>query len=190
MDNPRRHTSYCRYMPSINEHRIPELIAKAETKPIPILQTTLPCTSPYLLLTIDPDVQYGTTSTTVLHWLQSLRADCQTGLLYENPESEQTATYIPPQPPKRSHHRYIFLLFKQPDDYNLPECYQHILPATKEARVGFDPKGFVEVLGLGSPLAGNWFYVENGGEPVASDVAPTTTSLRIVCTGSSTRNEL
>lgn len=56
--------------------------------------------------------------------------------------------------------------------------------------MGFNPKEFVEVLELGSPLTENWFYVENGGEPVASDVAPTTTSLRAVCTGASARNEL
>lgn len=166
------------------------LTIRAETKPVPILQTTLPCTTPYLLLTIDPDVQYGTTSTVVLHWLQSLQANCLTGLLYENSRIEKKAEYIPPQPPKRSHHRYVFLLFAQPDNYHLPECYEHILPATKEARVGFDPKRFIEVMGLGSPVAGNWFYVENGGEPVVSDVVPTTTSLRAVCTHLSARNEL
>ncbi|PIG90104.1 MFS efflux transporter [Aspergillus arachidicola] len=160
----------------------------------------------YLLLFFDLDVIYGMNATVTLHWYQPdmLCAMEGTGLMdmsdnkrilakvdgYSNGgilvNKSMGAEYIAPRPPPFSHHRYVYLLFTQMEDYQFPECYSHIFPQTPKARAGFDIQQFVDLARLGAPVAGNYFIVEYDGpviEPTAT-ASPTTTWLRsILCEG-------
>ncbi|OJJ69579.1 hypothetical protein ASPBRDRAFT_130876 [Aspergillus brasiliensis CBS 101740] len=165
-----------------------------DTKPLPILSTHhLPQNQTYTILFLDLDVLYNnnTTATVILHWYQPDLISSDNNILIPNPHApippRESATYIAPQPPANSHHRYLYLLYTQPPDYIFPDCFEHIFPPTVEARAGFDVRLFAEAAGLGTPLAGNWFYVRNevslptGGVMGKGGVAiPTTTSMRWV----------
>jgi hypothetical protein len=87
--------------------------------------------------------------------------------------STSGAEYIAPQPPPHTHHRYVYLLYRQPRGYKFPDCFGHIFPKTVEARAGFDIRQFTDVAGLQFPVAGNYFYVDNS-EPVTSTAHPRT----------------
>lgn len=89
------------------------------------------------------------------------------------------AEYIAPQPPAGSHHRYVYLVFEQHEEYTFPWCFRHIFPKTMEARAGFNLRQFVEASGLKHPVAGNYFFVKN-------DEAVTGTLTRTVSTPSPT----
>ncbi|KAL2002557.1 hypothetical protein VTN02DRAFT_6506 [Thermoascus thermophilus] len=95
--------------------------------------------------------------------------------------TDDGAVYIGPRPPPGSNHRYVFLLFEQPDGYALPECYSHILPVTIEARAGFDIEHFMQVTKLRQPAAGNYFFVEGDGDVTTTLTATTTSVLAPVC---------
>ncbi|PWY74901.1 citrate synthase [Aspergillus eucalypticola CBS 122712] len=134
---------------------------------LPILSTQhLPLHQTYTILFLDLDVLYNhTTATVILHWYQPdlIPYPNNTNILFPNPQvpTRKPAPYIAPQPPTNSHHRYLYLLYTQPPNYTFPECFEHILPPTAEARAGFDMKLFADAAGLGTPVAGNWFYVRN-----------------------------
>ncbi|KAL3497178.1 citrate synthase-like protein [Aspergillus germanicus] len=144
----------------------------------------------YLLTFVDLDVQYGDTYTVILHWYQpNMRVSHRENFWLE-PAGLHTgdgewvmpppglvnltsgAEYIAPQPPPHSHHRYVYLLFRQPRGYKFPDCFGHIFPKTVEARAGFDLQQFTDVAGLQFPVAGNYFYVDN------SESVTTTTHTR------------
>ncbi|GFN21317.1 putative MFS efflux transporter [Aspergillus tubingensis] len=171
-----------------------------DTKPLPILSTQqLPLHQTYIILFLDLDVLYNhTTATVILHWYQPdlIPYPNNTNILLPNPQvpTRKSAPYIGPQPPTNSHHRYLYLLYTQPPNYTFPECFEHIFPPTAEARAGFDMKLFVDAAGLGTPVAGNWFYVRNevdlptgsgseGGVAMSTSMSTattTTTSMRWV----------
>ncbi|RAK94057.1 citrate synthase [Aspergillus costaricaensis CBS 115574] len=170
-----------------------------DTKPLPILSTQhLPLHQTYIILFLDLDVLYNhTTATVILHWYQPdlIPYPNNTNILLPNPQvpTRKSAPYIGPQPPTNSHHRYLYLLYTQPSNYIFPECFEHIFPPTAEARAGFDMKLFADAAGLGTPVAGNWFYVRNevdlptgseseGGVATSTsmNMATTTTSMRWV----------
>ncbi|GLA83862.1 hypothetical protein AtubIFM56815_008069 [Aspergillus tubingensis] len=138
-----------------------------DTKPLPILSTQhLPLHQTYTILFLDLDVLYNhTTATVILHWYQPdlIPYPNNTNILLPNPQvpTRKPAPYIAPQPPTNSHHRYLYLLYTQPPNYTFPGCFEHIFPPTAEARAGFDMKLFADAAGLGTPVAGNWFYVRN-----------------------------
>ncbi|GKZ28276.1 hypothetical protein AbraIFM66950_000088 [Aspergillus brasiliensis] len=171
-----------------------------DTKPLPILSTLhLPQNQTYTLLFLDLDVLYNnnTTITVILHWYQPDLISSDNNILIPSPHASnpprKSATYIAPQPPANSHHRYLYLLYTQPPDYIFPDCFGHIFPRTVEARAGFDVRLFAEAAGLGTPLAGNWFYVRDEVSlPTGSGLSEggvailTTTSMRWVeCASSS-----
>ena len=86
------------------------------------------------------------------------------------------AEYIAPQPPQdQNHHRYVYLLFRQPVAYTFPQCFAHIFPPTLQARVGFDVRQFVDVAGLDAPVAATYFFVERN-EPVSGTATVTATA--------------
>ncbi|PWY89072.1 citrate synthase [Aspergillus heteromorphus CBS 117.55] len=160
----------------------------SETHPLPYLSThNLSQNTTYLLLFLDLDVIYGQSSThpqpskphtQTLPPRKPKPTPISTSTPTPTPTSPPTpppshltpkprpspspnASYIAPRPPPASHHRYVYLLFEQPDTYVFPTCFNHIFPPTAEARAGFDTRQFVEVARLGGPVAGNWFYVVN-----------------------------
>jgi hypothetical protein len=93
--------------------------------------------------------------------------------------SKGPASYIGPGPPATDTiaHRYVQLLFKQPAA--LAAAVASTDFQTPQSRIGFDIQTFATQMGLGEPLAGNFFTVDgrasNGG---ASGTAgsPTATS--------------
>ncbi|PYH69137.1 putative citrate synthase [Aspergillus vadensis CBS 113365] len=171
-----------------------------DTKPLPILSTQhLPLHQTYTILFLDLDVLYNhTTATVILHWYQPdlISYPNNSNILLPIPQmpTRKPAAYIAPQPPTNSHHRYLYLLYTQPPNYTFPECFEHIFPPTAEARAGFDMKLFADAAGLGTPVAGNWFYVRNevdlptssgseGGVATSTSISTatkTTTSMRWV----------
>ncbi|KAL4892505.1 citrate synthase [Aspergillus ambiguus] len=168
-------------------------IQKSYTQKLPIISTDgLNENLTYLLLFYDVDVIYGKTATVALHWYQPnmvAQRDERSITSYQTKNYHNYhedyalvnltsgAEYIAPRPPPGSHHRYVYLLFHQKDDYMFPECFSHIFPPTSAARAGFDIHQFVQASRLDAPFAGNYFYVDVDG-PSSPIAVPTTTSLR------------
>lgn len=142
--------------------------ALSDTGPRPEIGTVgLDCNARYLILSLDLDVVFPGTGiqTVILHWYQSnFTFDCNESgnskVLAPGKEdgSSHTAPYIAPQPPPGTNHRYVFLLFDQPQSYEFPECFAHIPPQTKDARSGFNVREFILAAGLDPPVAINYFY--------------------------------
>lgn len=135
--------------------------------------------------------------TVILHWYQpNLVANCTPSLSFtplvpdEGRHSFNVASYIGPQPPPGSHHRYVYLLFAQPPAYKFPECFSHIPPETMEARAGFDVREFMRAAALGPPIAVNYFFARNdkpdGNHPSPSSSATTTSFQSVFCDTSPT----
>ncbi|KAF2203933.1 PEBP-like protein [Delitschia confertaspora ATCC 74209] len=137
--------------------------------------------STFLFIMVDLDVppsQGSTARRTLLHAMQ-------TGF---RPTAQQTstsssllastdvgpATYIGPSPPATDTipHRYVQLLFEQPEDL-LVEASQF---ANTGARIGFDVNAFMQSNGLAEPVAGNFFTVDGKATDVAAGASGTTTA--------------
>jgi hypothetical protein len=74
------------------------------------------------------------------------------------PESQALAEYRQPSPPVGDvAHAYTALLFAQPANFSVPAQFNDVL----QSRVFFDTKAFVEAAGLQSPIAANYFRVQN-----------------------------
>ena len=141
----------------------------------------------YMVFMIDPDVIEDGKATTILHWYH---ADLLTspigGELFNLTDSE--AVYVGPTPPPGPGHRYVFLLFLQPPGYEFPECFSAVLPLTLPARLGFDIKQFMRVVGLSEPVAANYFSVTNTVPATSTRLATGTTMSSANCpVGTQTR---
>ncbi|EUC40742.1 hypothetical protein COCMIDRAFT_40976 [Bipolaris oryzae ATCC 44560] len=147
----------------------------------PVLRPThLQPDSNYILFLIDPDVVHDHNATTILHWYQPNCHVSQSTGDFVIPTYEG-AHYVGSQPPQGEKHRYIFLLFEQPPKYLFPECFRSVFPITVDARSGFDIKYFMEITGLGSPVAANWFSVERAGGASTTRIITTTSLSRAPC---------
>ena len=124
---------------------------------------------------IDLDAIEDGKATTILHWYQAdFLKNPYNGELFNH--SDNGASYVGPSPPPGPSHRYTFLLFVQPSGYVFPECFSDMLPLTLPARQGFDIEQFMQVAGLGKPIAANYFYAVNS-VPATSTRVATATSL-------------
>jgi phosphatidylethanolamine-binding protein (PEBP) family uncharacterized protein len=87
-----------------------------------------------------------------LHWLAA-------NIPGKNIEKGEFLTaFFPSAPPKESgEHRYVFLLFKQPEKINL-QGHEKISTFKMEGRDKFSTNNFVQKFKLGSPVAGNFYY--------------------------------
>lgn len=106
----------------------------------------------YTLIMIDPDVptKLYPTLRSHLHWLVVNIPGNQLNM------ADVRASYVGAMPEEGSGaHRYIFLLYKQPDflKFDFPKVPKH----SKEGRQRFDIREFVERYKLGFPLAANFF---------------------------------
>jgi phosphatidylethanolamine-binding protein len=94
----------------------------------------------------------------ILHWIQSdLHAPSASTAL--STEAAFIADYIGPGPPPGSSpHRYVFLLYRQPEGFDA-ELYAPANGAKygHMARMRFDLAGFEERAKLGKPIAVNYF---------------------------------
>jgi hypothetical protein len=117
----------------------------------------------YLVLMIDLDVPRNDTTVPLLHWYQPdfIIKDKSRALSVQHFSKRQKAKYIAPSPPPGdSAHRYVQILFEQPDRYIFPPGFDKYLGKNPEARMGFEIKEFIRAAGLGEPVAGNWFLVQ------------------------------
>jgi phosphatidylethanolamine-binding protein len=114
----------------------------------------------------------------MLHWIQpGLHVHSNRGALLNISESG-VIPYVGPQPNPGPKHSYVFLLYRQPDDFVFPDCFAGTFPPTPEARGGFDIDQFAREVGLGGLVAANWLRCgssERAGEPPL----PTGTSLSV-----------
>lgn len=119
----------------------------------------------------------------ILHWYQpNLSMECTSTkeplLKIPGKRPEVAASYIAPRPPPNTHHRYVFLLFKQPPQYKFPDCFAHIFPESVSARSGFDIKTFIQVAKLDPTIAMSYFFGRHDpadGESTTSPLSATTT---------------
>ena len=166
-----------------------------DTVTIPEIGTIgLECSKRYMVFFIDLDaILRGTRiQSVILHWYQSnLSMECTSPstpsfiVPREGHEdgSRAAASYIAPRAPPNTHHRYVFLLFAQPSEYQFPECFAHVFPETVSARSGFDIRKFIQVTGLDPPIAMNYFVGRHepaDGESTTVPFTATTTSFRSV----------
>lgn len=108
-------------------------------------------------------------NTTLLHWYEpDLEANSATGDLEKKSSCpEEGAPYGGPAPPSGTH-RYVELLFSQPDNYTFPEEFEGVLDPTVPARLHFNISEFVEAADLAEPVAANYFTVSSDDEEEAA----------------------
>ena len=127
---------------------------------------------------MDVEVVHSKTAYPLLHWYQpDLRVDTKTGEFVLHNSTDGGAHYVGPQPIPGPDHTYVVLLFRQPSDYQFPDCFDSIFPISVETRKGFDLHRFITVTGLGEPIAANYFTSRNSGQVTESPAHPTTTFL-------------
>ncbi|RDW66413.1 hypothetical protein BP6252_10048 [Coleophoma cylindrospora] len=121
--------------------------------------------SSYILFMIDLDVLRNNTRVTLLHWLQPDLVVGSAGTLVAaaGNASGSGAAYLQPSPPVGDiPHRYTEILFAQPAGFSIPAAFASVNPpASVVQRIGFSLPDFVSAAGLGAPLAGNYFRVQN-----------------------------
>jgi hypothetical protein len=96
----------------------------------------------------------------LLHWMigNVTVASGNDSTLVFPPESQALAEYLQPSPPVGDvSHAYTALLFAQPANFSVPAQFNDVL----QSRVFFDTAAFVQAAGLQSPLAANYFRVQN-----------------------------
>lgn len=189
MDESWNDNGYCRYVQlqfiyihtqiSLDTTEIPDLGAIG-----------LHCNNRYIVFFIDLDaILPGThVQSVILHWYQpNLAVECESTreplLQIPGKHPEAAASYIPPRPPPNTHHRYVFLLFKQPPQYKFPDCFTHVFPESVSARSGFDIKTFIQAAKLDPPIAMNYFFGRHDpadGESTNSPLSATTTFFHYV----------
>ncbi|MCJ1355494.1 MAG: hypothetical protein MMC33_005486 [Icmadophila ericetorum] len=133
------------------------------TQPTIFAQPGASPTSSYILFMLDIDTILNSTATNVLHWFEpnfTMHSSSRSRELF-NSSDVDVASYIAPAPLPGPAHRYVFTLFERPEHFVFPACYDSIFPPTAAARVGFNLSEFVSVARLGSPVAGNYFRVQN-----------------------------
>jgi phosphatidylethanolamine-binding protein (PEBP) family uncharacterized protein len=87
--------------------------------------------------------------------------------------------YLPPGPPPGPPHRYVQVLYAQPSNFSVPQCFQNVLSTPGNAsangqRLGFDINQFLAASNVRTrPIAGNYFRASNAkpGSLVANAVA-------------------
>lgn len=76
--------------------------------------------------------------------------------------------YLPPGPPPGPPHRYVQVLYAQPQGFTVPQCFQNVLSipgnqtANGQSRLGFDINQFIAASGIRTrPIAENYFRAQN-----------------------------
>jgi hypothetical protein len=131
----------------------------------------------FVMLDLDvPPAQGNTTRRVLLHAMHTgFKASQQSmtnNTVLLTSTDEGPAAYLPPGPPATDTkpHRYVELVFAQPDSLNVRASDF----ASTQARIGFDIVSFGQKNGLGAPLAANFFTVD--GRAGASPSGTATTS--------------
>jgi phosphatidylethanolamine-binding protein (PEBP) family uncharacterized protein len=147
------------------------MIKKSVTQKAPVIGATgTALTGKYLLALIDLDVPgallggpAGSRLTNLHALLQDYTASgtTQNGTATLTTKSTTPAAYQGPAPPSENPahpHKYVFLLFKQPDNFAVPSSQKSAV----QQRMRFNITTFVKDAGLAAPVAGNWLQVQSG----------------------------
>jgi phosphatidylethanolamine-binding protein (PEBP) family uncharacterized protein len=156
--------------PGVTVTTLGQTIAKELAQSAPKLHLQSPNHSKtYMTISLDPDAPFAT-----FPFLSPILHNCQTGLAGadgDTGEEEWTclaasegpaAPWIPPKPPRISGpHRYVFLVWEQPEGVT-QETVRQMMGWAKEnvglgQRVRWDVEGFVRKIGLREIVAGAWF---------------------------------
>lgn len=131
---------------------------QAAHQPTILLWPTPPTSnSLYTLILFDPDAPspINPTNRSYLHWLV-LNIPSHTNIS----QGDTLVEYIGPGPlPGTGYHRYVFLIFRQPERFffnHPPRISNH----TNTGRGNFNVRQFVELMDLGTPVAGNFFRAQ------------------------------
>ncbi|KAJ2965778.1 hypothetical protein NQ176_g10453 [Zarea fungicola] len=127
----------------------------------------------YIAVCLDLDAPFPSFSFMgpIAHWIQAdliavhegvTANDDSEGFTTLEPESLPVMPYVGPGPPPPSApHRYVFLLWEQPPNIGSSEAVREILSLSAEpglmARIRWDQSVFETKMGLGEPLAANYF---------------------------------
>ncbi|KAF7551730.1 hypothetical protein G7046_g7633 [Stylonectria norvegica] len=135
-------------------------VPKAEGHETPILRFNVPKPEArYIVICVDPDAPFPSWPVLgpVLHWNQSgLKADGDSLLVYTEPF---IANYVGPGPPPGSSpHRYVFLLFEQPEKFD----HKTHAPANGSemgirGRMKYHLDDWAKKVHLGPVIAANYF---------------------------------
>ncbi|KXN88547.1 CEN-like protein 2 [Leucoagaricus sp. SymC.cos] len=113
------------------------------------------CEGPFVVAAVDPDAPtpQDPTSAQIRHFLGGNFTPGANGLLSNS--TPALSEFRQPTPPAGSDaHRYIFLLFEQPDGFN----DQTVVTPTTPVDL-FDINAFAQEVGLGNPIAGTFMLV-------------------------------
>ncbi|KAH8807762.1 putative protease inhibitor [Xylogone sp. PMI_703] len=113
----------------------------------------------YLIVELDLDAPFNSFPflSPILHWIAPGYTKQESNIL--NSMTPAIASYAPPGPPPGSGpHRYVFLLYEQPENFN---AAKYAAPEGKEMgirpRIRFDYATFEKDLELGPVLAANYY---------------------------------
>jgi phosphatidylethanolamine-binding protein len=131
----------------------PPEVLNAPTIGVP--PTMISSTAKGLLSMIDLDVLRDNQRKTNLHWLAP-NVDISKAVAVVQTE-DNIVPYRPPNPKAGDiPHRYVFLLYTQPANFNNPRQYANV----SENRIGFDMPAYAAAAGLGVPVAANFIQVQ------------------------------
>ncbi|KAL7273091.1 hypothetical protein RUND412_004079 [Rhizina undulata] len=144
-------------------------ISLTEAETLPNFYTTNRLKKPHILAMVDPDAPSDSSAPVqFLHFLQtdltSSHAPAYANAT-EIPLVSNTAPvvpyYGPNSPPGSGPHRFVFMLFNQPEGFRLASNFAF----DAKHRAGFEALEFAREYNLGSPVAGTFFVAENRGGP-------------------------
>jgi phosphatidylethanolamine-binding protein (PEBP) family uncharacterized protein len=109
-----------------------------------------------LLVMVDLDVPRNGQRVTNLHWLAP-NVDISKAQAVVPNTADVPATYRQPSPPPGdTPHRYVYLMYAQPDGFTTPAQFKNL----QATRLGFDVNAFAKAANLGPPQAANFIMVQ------------------------------
>lgn len=148
----------------------------------------------YVAVMLDYKVNIKGIRITILQWFQpgltatSSASSDHHALTVDNALARLTAAYIPPSPIPGPPHEYVTLLYRQPTHFSLPDCLRNSA-LSSDGRHGFNLGQFVEVAGLGNPVAANWFKMQDPSSAATTssrdDEGTQTSAKSYACTATS-----
>jgi hypothetical protein len=88
-------------------------------------------------------------------------------------QSTGPASYLPPSPTAPDGHRYMIMLFEQPQGWKLPASLQQAVSQRKD----FDVRKFMSETGFAVPVYSNWMIISPQGRPLTISTASSLTTL-------------
>lgn len=163
-----------------------ELLPEAVVALPPALGTTMALSGTYLAIMVDPTAGTATDVVEVLHYILPGLTSPNTSTTRNGTTfyplttaAQPLAPYLVPAPTPGNAHSYTITLWKQPDSFAVPSTFLSYLPLNAldlMNRYPFNLTTFVVAAGLGLPLAGEYFDVQNTTGSATTTAGNTATS--------------